>query len=101
MNINGVYYHPTFLYESLWNLIGLIIMLIIRRRKNIKIGQITGFYLVWYGIGRFFVESLRTDALMFQDFKVAQIISILFIVVGLILILKNVFKSRFDNRYNE
>ncbi len=101
MNINGIYYHPTFLYESLWNLIGLIIMLIIRRTKNIKIGQITGFYLIWYGIGRFFVESMRTDSLMFKDFKVAQIVSILFIVAGIIFMLKNVFKSRFENRYNE
>ena len=98
MNINGIYYHPTFLYESFWNLIGLIIMLIIRRRKNVKIGQISGFYMIWYGIGRYFIESLRTDSLMFGDFKVAQLVSILLILIGLIFVLKN---AKNGKKYNE
>ena len=98
MNINGIYYHPTFLYESFWNLIGLIIMLIIRRRKNVKVGQISGFYMIWYGIGRYFIESLRTDSLMFGDFKVAQLVSILLIVIGLIFVLKN---TKNGKKYNE
>lgn len=101
MNINGTYYHPTFLYESLWNLVGLIIMLIIRRTKKIKLGQVTGFYMIWYGVGRYFIESLRTDSLMYGDFKVAQLISIAFVIVGLIFVLKNAFNSKFDVRYNE
>lgn len=100
MNINGIYYHPTFLYESSWNLIGLIIMLIIRRNKKIKIGQIAGFYLTWYGIGRFFIEGMRTDSLMFSSFKVAQIVSIAFIGAGLILIFMNVLRKK-DNYYND
>lgn len=98
MNINGIYYHPTFLYESFWNLIGLIIMLIVRRRKNVKIGQISGFYMIWYGIGRYFIESLRTDSLMFGDFKVAQLVSILLILIGLIFVLKN---AKNGKKYNE
>ena len=98
MNINGIYYHPTFLYESFWNLIGLIIMLIVRRRKNVKVGQISGFYMIWYGIGRYFIESLRTDSLMFGDFKVAQLVSILLIVIGLIFVLKN---AKNGKKYNE
>lgn len=101
MNINGTYYHPTFLYESLWNLVGLIIMLIIRRTKKIKLGQVTGFYMIWYGVGRYFIESLRTDSLMYGDFKVAQLISIAFVIVGLVLVLKNAFNSKFEVRYNE
>ena len=101
MYINGTYYHPTFLYESVWNLIGLIIMLIIRRTKRIKIGQISGFYMIWYGIGRFMIESLRTDALMFKDFRVAQVASIILIVVGIIFVLMNAFKTKFEARYNE
>ena len=100
MNINGIYYHPTFLYESLWNLIGLIIMLILRRRKFVKIGQVCGFYMVWYGVGRFLIESLRTDALMFNNLKIAQLVSILLIVVGLIFILKGFFTKRLDMKYN-
>lgn len=101
MNISGVYYHPTFLYESLWNLIGLIIMLIFRRTKIARNGQIAGLYLIWYGIGRYFVESMRTDSLMFGEFKVAQIVSILFIIVGLIFMFKNVLSRKIDTKYNE
>ena len=98
MNINGIYYHPTFLYESSWNLVGLAIMLVIRRRKNIKIGQISGFYMIWYGIGRYFIEALRTDSLMFGNFKVAQLVSLLLILIGLIFVIKNAKKG---NKYNE
>jgi len=101
MNINGIYYHPTFLYESLWNLIGLIIMLILRRRKRVKIGQICGFYMVWYGIGRFLIERLRTDALLFKDFKIAQVVSIVLIVSGLLLLIIGAFKRDSKNLYNE
>lgn len=100
MNIDGVYYHPTFLYESLWNLIGLIIMLIIRRRRRIKVGQICGFYMAWYGIGRFLIEMLRTDALMYGNLKVAQIVSILLIFVGLIFIIKGALNKKIDSNYN-
>ena len=100
MNIDGAYYHPTFLYESLWNLLGLIIMLIIRRRKRIKIGQISGFYMMWYGIGRYMIEMLRTDALMYGGLKVAQLVSILLIVVGFILIIRGLFVHDVDNNYN-
>ncbi len=101
MNINGTYYHPTFLYESLWNLIGLIIMLIIRRRKKTKVGQIAGFYMIWYGIGRFLIESLRTDALMFNGLKIAQIVSGLLVVVGLVFIIKGFLNHNPDANYNE
>ncbi len=101
MKINGVYYHPTFLYESLWCLIGFIAILFIRRYKYIKIGQVTSFYLVWYGIGRFFIEKLRTDSLMFGNFKIAQIISVLMIIAGILLyILKN-RGSKLSNLYND
>lgn len=83
MHIDGVYHQPTFLYESLWNLIGLIIMLIIKKLKQNKTGIITSIYLVWYGIGRFFIEGLRTDSLMFHHIKVAQIVSIIMIIIGI------------------
>jgi phosphatidylglycerol:prolipoprotein diacylglycerol transferase len=96
MYINGTYYHPTFLYESLWNLIGLIIMLIIRHNKHNRLGFLSSFYLIWYGIGRFFIESLRTDSLMFFNLKIAQMISIIMIIIGIILF---VYSKRKDQKY--
>lgn len=100
MYINGLYYHPTFLYESLWCLLGFIILLIIRRRRYQKVGQTTAIYLMWYGIGRYFIEGLRTDSLMFNDLRVAQIVSIAFFAIGLILFIVKGLGSRFDNQYN-
>ena len=79
MKIGGTYYHPTFLYESLWCLLGFVLILVVRRLRYIKVGQITSFYLVWYGIGRFLIESMRTDSLMFFGIKQAQIVSMLMI----------------------
>lgn len=88
MNISGKYYHPTFLYESIWNLIGLTILIILRKKSN-KIGTPTSFYLIWYGIGRFMIESLRQDSLMFFKFKIAQLVSIIMIAVGIFIKLIN------------
>lgn len=85
MHIAGNYYHPTFLYESLWCLLGFLLLLFIRKIKTIKLGQITALYLMWYSVGRFLIESLRTDSLMFLGFKMAQCISIFLFIVGLIL----------------
>ena len=101
MNIGGTYYVPTFLYESLWCFLGFIVLLIVRRLKYIKIGQITGTYLIWYGIGRFFIESLRTDSLMIGSLKMAQVVSIAMIALGILII---VIKSRgfqLEDRYND
>lgn len=101
MNIGGVYYQPTFLYESIWCLIGFIVLIIIRRTKYIKVGQLTGIYLIWYSIGRFLIESLRTDSLMLFGFKQAQIVSVLLIIIGIIIIVVKNRGSKFDNKYNE
>lgn len=87
MNINGMYYHPTFLYESILNFIGLVILLIIRR-KNIKVGQLSSIYLIWYGAVRFFIEILRQDSLMLGNIKVAQLISILMVMIGITIFIK-------------
>lgn len=85
MHIDGSYYQPTFLYESIWCLIGFVILYLIRKLKTTKKGETTSFYLIWYGIGRFMIESLRQDSLMFMNIRVAQIISILMIVIGIII----------------
>jgi len=83
MYIDGVYHQPTFLYESIWNLFGLIILLIIKNRNFYKEGLLISIYLIWYGIGRFLIESLRTDSLMLLNIKIAQFISLLFIIIGI------------------
>lgn len=102
MFINGEYHHPTFLYESIACLAIFIILVLIRKfNKYLKLGQLTAYYLIFYGIVRYMIESLRTDSLMFLDFKAAQIVSILMIIIGVIanIIIKK--GSRFDNLYNE
>ncbi|REE66413.1 prolipoprotein diacylglyceryl transferase [Paenibacillus taihuensis] len=63
---DGLYHHPTFLYESLWNLVGLIILLVLRRRSFLRAGELLFSYFIWYSIGRFFIEGLRTDSLAFH-----------------------------------
>lgn len=85
MLIDGDYYIPTFLYESLWCLLGFIIMYLFRWKKYVKTGYMTSLYFIWYGIERFFVESLRTDSLMFFNFKIAQIVSLIMIIIGIII----------------
>lgn len=65
MLINGAYYHPTFLYESVWNLAGLALLFVLRRQRFIRAGELFISYFIWYSIGRFFIEGLRTDSLDF------------------------------------
>lgn len=97
MNIYGIYYHPTFLYESVLCFIGFIIMIIFRRFKNVKIGQVTAFYMIWYGVVRFFIEKLRTDSLMLLDFKIAQIVSIILIILGILLMILRMNKEKYND----
>lgn len=79
----GTYVHPTFLYESVWNVIGLIILLVLRK-VNLHRGEIFFGYLIWYSIGRFYIEGLRTDSLyLVGDLRSAQVVSVVGIVVGL------------------
>lgn len=87
MKINNEYHHPTFLYESIWNFIGLIVILIIRKNNKIIVGRTLSIYLIWYGIGRFFIESLRQDSLMFGNLKVAQLVSLIMIITGIIILI--------------
>lgn len=90
MYINGNYYHPTFFYESLWCLLGFILLVIIRRLlKNSKDGTLTFIYLIWYGIGRFFIEGLRTDSLYLGIFRISQIVSIVIVLIGIIGLIYN------------
>lgn len=86
MYIEGVYYHPTFLYESVWDVLGFIILITLR--KHLKVGETFTLYLIWYSIGRFFVEGLRTDSLMLTShIRVAQLVSVILIVLGLVIMI--------------
>lgn len=93
MYILGEYRQPTFFYESTWCFAGFLAMLIIRKYKYLKRGQLTGFYLFWYGLGRLLIESLRTDSLMLGPIKIAQVVSIVFIITGIVLFFYNLIKS--------
>lgn len=101
MKIEGIYYTPTFLYESILCLILFIIFLFVRRGSYRKVGTMTGLYLVGYGFIRFFIEISRTDALMLAGFKVAQIVSIIMIIIGSIILMINSRRSRFEDLYND
>jgi phosphatidylglycerol---prolipoprotein diacylglyceryl transferase len=86
MYINGQHYHPTFLYESLWSLVG-VALLIYLRRVNLRRGHLFFGYVIWYSFGRFFIEGLRTDSLMMFDLlRTAQVVSLVSIVGAVILI---------------
>ena len=99
MYINGTYYHPTFLYESVWNIVGVIILLLLRK-VNLRRGELFLTYVLWYSIGRFFVEGLRTDSLMLTDsLRIAQVISIVLVIVAVSLILYRRVRGQADKRY--
>ena len=93
MYILGEYRQPTFFYESTWCFAGFLAMLIIRKYKYLKRGQLTGFYLFWYGLGRLLIEGLRTDSLMLGPIKIAQVVSLVFIIMGIVLFFYNLIKS--------
>lgn len=80
MNINGHYYQPAFLYESMWNIAGFILLLLLRKKQQIKTGVLTVTYLFWYGLGRFIIEGVRQDSLVFMNIKMAQLISLVMIL---------------------
>lgn len=101
MFINGAYHLPMFYFESLWCLLGFFLSLFLRRRKYIKDGQLVAFYMMWYGAARFVIEMFRTDALMAGNVKIAQVVSILMFVIGLIVQFIQSRKPKLDELYNK
>lgn len=79
--IDGVKVHPTFLYESLWDLGVFFILMRFRKRKKVE-GEVFLLYGILYSIGRFFIEGLRIDSLMLGNIRVAQLVSVVIIVVA-------------------
>ncbi|MCU6601404.1 prolipoprotein diacylglyceryl transferase [Peribacillus frigoritolerans] len=99
MYINGTYYHPTFLYESIWNILGVIILLSLRK-VNLRRGELFLTYVIWYSIGRYFIEGLRTDSLMLtESLRIAQVISIVLVVVSIALVVYRRVRGHADKRY--
>ena len=84
------YYHPTFLYESLWNLAGFVLLHFLSKKRKYD-GQIALSYLAWYGLGRAFIEGLRTDSLYIGPFRVSQLLAAGSCVIALAILL---IKSR-------
>lgn len=101
MYIEGSYYHPTFLYESLWSLVGFIILIIFRKFQP-KVGELFLSYVVWYSLGRFFVEGLRTDSLMLTDsLRIAQVLSLALILVAALTIWIRRSRGFAKNQYTD
>ena len=98
MNIGGIYYHPTFLYESVWNLLGFIIIYTLIRKISMPTGMVTAFYLIWYGFIRSLIEILRTDALYLGGIKIAQLTSFSMLIAGIVLIV--IIKRRKNENSN-
>lgn len=78
--------HPTFLYESLWNIIGFFVLFMIRKHKPFKGFMLWG-YMLWYGLGRFFIEGLRSDSLMLGNARISQIVSLVCVITAAIVII--------------
>lgn len=98
LGINGDGYdtalpvHPTFLYESLWCVLGFVLLHILSKKAYKFKGQIFSLYVIWYGAGRFFIELLRTDSLMLGNMKVSCFVAVLAVLGGLMLYL--MFRNR-------
>ena len=103
MENDGILYiqvHPTFLYESLWNLGVLIILLLIRRYKKFE-GEVFLLYLIGYGMGRFWIEGLRTDQLLIPSTNIAvsQVLAAVLVVVSIIMLI--LFRKRVLSRQGD
>lgn len=85
--------HPTFLYESLWNLIGFIIINLFYKKKKFD-GQIFFMYIGWYGFGRMFIEGLRSDSLYIGGVKISQLIGLVCFIVSIAAIIYKLIKRK-------
>lgn len=93
MNVNGVYYQPTFLYESVLSFIGFVLLVVLRNRvKSLRVGDLTLMYMFWYGIERFIVEGMRSDSLYIGTIRVSQALSLVLVVFAIVVYF---YKKRF------
>ena len=88
MFIDGNYYHPTFLYESIWDVLVFIILMIhYKNKRKGNEGTTIAWYMILYSLGRFFIEGMRTDSLMIGPIRQAQLISLVLIALGVIFLI--------------
>ena len=99
MCIDGVMYYPTFLYESFWNILVFILLILLRKSNPLR-GEVFLSYIMMYSIGRLFIEGLRTDSLYFGPIRQAQLLSILLIVGTIIVMIIRRKMKQVDRRYN-
>ncbi|MEE0434162.1 MAG: prolipoprotein diacylglyceryl transferase [Peptococcaceae bacterium] len=85
MFIDGAWRHPTFLYESVWDVIGFLILILISQSPKLKEGDVALLYLVYYSVGRFVIEGFRTDSLMLGPLRVAQVVCIVSIAAAVVI----------------
>lgn len=105
MSINGASpVHPTFLYESLWNIVGFLALHFYSKysKKRFK-GEIALLYVIWYGIGRGMIEGLRTDSLMLGELRISQVLGFLsaLVAIGFYIFFKKKFLSKADEEVVE
>lgn len=93
MNVNGIYYNPTFLYESIWNIIVFIILMIMLRKSK-RNGIVFFSYIGLYSVGRFIIEGMRTDSLMLGNIRMAQFVSLSGVIIWIAYLLLSYYKSR-------
>ena len=86
------YHHPTFLYESLWNLAGFVLLHVLSKRRKYD-GQVALGYVAWYGLGRAVIEGLRTDSLYLGTFRVSQLLAAASCIVAVIVLVWNLRQS--------
>ena len=91
------YYHPTFLYESAWNLIGFLLLHFLSKKKQYD-GQIALGYCAWYGLGRAFIEGLRMDSLYWGSFRVSQLLAAASCVAAVTVLLVEAFRPHDPTR---
>ena len=87
----GAYYHPTFLYESLWNLVGFILIHFLSKKRKYD-GQVALYYVAWYGLGRAMIEGLRTDSLWWGNFRVSQVLAAASCLAAVIVLIVMAFR---------
>ncbi|MBO4343253.1 MAG: prolipoprotein diacylglyceryl transferase, partial [Clostridia bacterium] len=100
MTINGEMVHPTFLYESVWNLVGFLIINAFWKKRKYN-GNVFLWYITWYGLGRCIIEGLRGDSLYIGSIRISQAIALACFVVGLILLIIFAFKYKNAKRVEE
>ena len=95
VNINGEWFQATFFYESMWNVLVFIVLMALRKKIKVR-GGVFALYVALYGLGRFWIEALRTDSLMINEIRVSQLLSAVLFILGLAyIIVMSVMKVQF------